>query len=59
MLPRFQSLPRQLEIPRDLALVAERDVVVFGLADRVPERVHSGNALRPDFGFPEVRVHTP
>ena len=34
--PRFQGLPRQFEVSRDLPVVDEGDEVVFAIADAIP-----------------------
>ena len=51
--PRFQRLPRQFQVSCYLPVVVERDVVVFPVADRIPELIRLGDTLRAKFRLPE------
>ena len=57
--PRVQGLPRQLQVPGDLPVVAERDVVVLPITDPISQLVRLRDALLAKFGFAEVGLSPP
>ena len=54
--PRFQGLSTELQVSGQLPVVSESDVVIFPIADTIPQLVRFGDILRRRFRLSNVGI---